>query len=295
MHALPLDINLGVERFLTDKKGRKEGIREFHLGAGGCINLGGKLITDVGEYFLKWNNNPLYPDMFKAEEKGLTLLETTQSVRTPNLFGSGISGTFQFLLLSWVSPGRQRPDYWKAFGQALAKLHKVTQACFGLDHNNYIGSLPQNNQPCRTWKEFFVSCRLEPQWKRAFDGGKFDKEDTRAIEKLYSILPDLIPLEKPALLHGDLWSGNLMTDDEGNPCFIDPAVYFGHREMDLAMMKLFGGFSPEGLHVYEEIFPLEAGFFDRIEIHNLYPLLVHVNLFGGGYVHQVKAIIKKFI
>jgi fructosamine-3-kinase len=140
--------------------------------------------------------------------------------------------------------------------------------------------------------DFFIEERLEKQLKLALSSGKMINSDADLFQRLYSRL-DIIPIEAPSLLHGDLWSGNFMTNADGMPCLIDPAVYFGHREMDLAMTKLFGGFDDEFYEAYNESFPLAAGFEERIDIHNLYPLMVHVNLFGGGYVQQVRGILKK--
>ena len=142
--------------------------------------------------------------------------------------------------------------------------------------------------------EFFIEGRLEKQIALAKNSGAIDSATVQQFNRLYNKLPEIIPEEKPSLIHGDLWNGNFMTGADGKAWLIDPAVYYGHREMDLAMTKLFGGFSTDFYESYNETFPLQKGFNNRVDIHNLYPLLVHVNLFGGGYLHEVKNILSRF-
>lgn len=174
-------------------------------------------------------------------------------------------------------------------------MHRNSSGQFGLDHDNYIGSLPQRNRFSASWAEFFVRERLAVQLQLAIDGGRIERQIASKFSAVFQRLHEWVPAEPPALLHGDLWSGNLLTSFAGNPCLIDPAVYFGHREMDLAMMRLFGGFHVDCFHAYAETFPLTPGFEDRADLYNLYPLLVHVNLFGGGYAAQVASIINRFV
>ena len=167
----------------------------------------------------------------------------------------------------------------------------MSAVSFGLDHDNYIGSLAQSNKKHADWISFFMEERIRPQLKLAMDKKLIDEGTVKQFDKLFDHFDRLIPKEKPALLHGDLWNGNFLVSDSSRAALIDPAVYFGHREMDLAMTTLFGGFDSEFYRAYDEVFPLEKGFEKRVDIHNLYPLLVHVNLFGGGYVRQVKAVL----
>jgi fructosamine-3-kinase len=163
-----------------------------------------------------------------------------------------------------------------------------------LDHDNYIGSLRQFNKYQSTWTEFFIEQRLNIQLKLAFDNGLAKSDWTKQFESLYKKLSSLLPEETPSLLHGDLWSGNLITDEHGGPCLIDPAVYYGNREADLAMTKLFGGFADEFYSVYEANSRIAPGYNDRLDLYNLYPLLVHVNLFGSSYIPSVDAILRRF-
>ena len=266
-------------------------VRNFSFASGGCINHGGKVTTSSGTYFLKWNDLKKYPGMFAAEARGLSLLRGAAAVWVPEVIHVGVPAPFQYLLLQNIEAGRQGTKYWVKFGSGLAAIHKKSSGRFGLDHDNYIGSLPQKNKLRPSWVEFFIEQRLRPQLHMATERGKVNAEVLRKFDLFYIKAPSLFPDEPPALLHGDLWGGNIMTNSQGEPCLIDPAVYYGHREADLAMTQLFGGFHPSFLDSYDEAYPLQPGYEDRLDIYNLYPLLVHVNLFGGGYLSQVLAIL----
>jgi protein-ribulosamine 3-kinase len=202
--------------------------------------------------------------------------------------------TLHILCLSLSTLLQKKTNYWKDFAQKLAQLHKNTAPIFGLDHDNYIGSLPQSNRQTQKWTDFFISQRLEPLVTKAVASGLLDSQTAQRFDRLFSKLDQLIPEEKPALLHGDLWSGNVMTDEHGEVCLIDPAVYYGHREVDLAFSTLFGAFHGEFYEAYNEAFPLEKGWKQRIDLFNLYPLLVHLILFGRSYYHQVISTLEKF-
>jgi len=175
-------------------------------------------------------------------------------------------------------------------------LRRSVAVGFGFTENNFIGSLPQDNEPEDSWCDFFWKRRLEPQMQRAVGAGRLESAIQRNLERLRRKLPDFFATpEPPSRLHGDLWGGNLHVDADGMPCLIDPAVYGGHREMDLGMMRLFGGFSAEVFDAYAEAYPLAPGYDERIMLTQLYPLLVHVNLFGGGYAESVKRILNRYM
>lgn len=269
--------------------------RGFSFASGGCINHGGKLTTSGNVYFLKWNDLNKFPGMFEAEARGLTLLRNADALSVPEVIHVGSVGSYQFLLLQHIETSGNIPDYWNDFGRGLALLHRHSATDFGLDHDNYIGSLPQRNQRAASWVEFFVEQRLRVQLRMAHDHGKIDKKVLKEFDSLFPKLSSFFPEEPPALLHGDLWGGNIMATSAGDPCLIDPAVYYGHREADLAMTQLFGGFDSSFLNAYREVYPLETGWEERLDLYNLYPLLVHVNLFGGGYANQVVSILKRFV
>jgi fructosamine-3-kinase len=200
----------------------------------------------------------------------------------------------QFLVLELVPTGAPACDFDEKLGRGLAALHRFGASGFGLDHDNFIGSLPQANAPIGSWPEFYRERRLEAQLRRAADEGRASTRMRQGFERLFRVLDDLCgPAEPPARLHGDLWGGNLLCDDRGAPCLIDPAVYGGHREMDLGMMRLFGGFGARVFEAYDEVWPLADGHHERVPLYQLYPLMVHVNLFGGSYVGSVEAALER--
>lgn len=258
--------------------------------AGGDINTVFLLNTGNRDLVIKINDAEKFPKMFEAEAKGLELLRASQSFIIPKVFRVGACGEYSYLLMQYLSPGKQMPDFWLEFAKNLAKLHYSTNSNYGLDHDNYIGSLPQKNIFTKSASQFYIEQRLQPQFEIALKRGfKFDN-----LENFYKNIANEIPEEKPSLIHGDLWSGNYLTTINGKPALIDPAVSFGPREMDIAMMQLFGGFSEEVYDSYNSIFPLELGWESRVSLWQLYYLLVHLNIFGRGYIESVEAIILKF-
>jgi fructosamine-3-kinase len=200
------------------------------------------------------------------------------------------------LVLELLENGPQARNFEDRLGEGLAALHRFGTPGFGLDHDNFIGSLPQRNLPHARWSDFYWAERLEPQLSRAVAAGQASARLRSGLERLSARLPELVgPSEPPARLHGDLWGGNLHADAQGVPCLIDPAVYGGHREVDLAMMRLFGGFGERVFRAYEAAYPLAPGHAERVELYQLYPLLVHVNLFGGSYVNSVERSLARYV
>jgi fructosamine-3-kinase len=199
----------------------------------------------------------------------------------------------EYLLLEYIQPSPKTRGYWEKFGESLAALHLNTSTHFGLDHNNRIGRLPQINTPNKSWKSFFVECRLLPQIELA--AGLIPSGLRRDLEKLIDNLENILVDEDPALIHGDLWSGNVLAGAEEEVVLIDPAVYYANREIELAFTKLFGGFADSFYRSYNAIFPIKSEFEERAEVYNLYPLLVHLNMFGLSYLGAIKEILRKFI
>ncbi len=259
---------------------------------GGSINNCFHLLTDKGSFFLKENDAVSFPGMFEAEKKGLVVLKKANAFIVPEVILLAEENGTSFLLMEFLQKSIDKYE-WRDAGKKLALLHKNTSENFGLDHHNYIGSLSQSNTQQSTWAEFYSQERILPQLKLARDQKKIDSSLVEKGERFCTKLDEIFPAEKPALLHGDLWSGNFFFSKNG-PAIFDPAVYYGHREMDLAMTKLFGGFDAEFYEGYEEEFPLEKDWRSRIDFCNLYPLLVHVNLFGGSYLEDVRGILDKF-
>ncbi|MCM5664328.1 fructosamine kinase family protein [Galbibacter mesophilus] len=263
---------------------------QFTSLSGGDINDVYHVKTDSSSYVIKVNDANKFPGMFNAEAEGLQKLENTKSFTIPKVLHVGEVENRSFLLLEFIPSGTKKSDFWIEFGERLAKLHKKSASYFGFEEDNYIGSLPQHNQKCTSATEFYISQRLEPQFKMAHECGySFNN-----LTSFYKNLENIIPNESSALIHGDLWSGNFMVDADGNPCLIDPAISYAPREMDIAMMHLFGGFSSELFHVYNEKFPLQPEWKSRIDLWQLYYLLVHLNLFGTSYLPSVKRIVERF-
>ncbi|HEY3496981.1 MAG TPA: fructosamine kinase family protein [Polyangiaceae bacterium] len=267
--------------------------------SGGDINDAFEIaLCDGRRVFVKTNRQA--PDgMFAAEARGLRWLASAGSLRVPRVLAvssGGAEGGAEFLALELLDPAPRRACFDEELGRGLAALHASGAPSFGLDHDNFIGSLPQSNRSHATWPEFFRAERLEPQLRRAEREGRVGSSLLRAFDRLYGKLPELVgPPEAPARLHGDLWGGNLHVDEAGAPCLIDPAAYAGHREVDLAMMRLFGGFSERVFAAYAESHPLAPGHAERVPLYQSYPLLVHVNLFGGGYARSVEAVLARYV
>lgn len=291
--SIPGSILDQIRRWLANRYGFPCRIHGHRRLAGGCIHHAVGLETSEGMFFLKWNNADQAGN-FSAEQRGLRLLaeHTKNFTAVPLTYGS--NDHFSFLLTEFIEQGSPAPDFWRDFGERLAGLHRNTAPLFGLDHDNFIGRLPQSNRQHPDYVSFFTRERLRPQVQRAQVAGLIGTETGRAFERLFGLLPELLPDEPPALLHGDLWQGNFLCGPEGRAVLIDPAVYYGHREAEIAFTQLFGGFSPEFYAAYEESFPLAAGWRERTSLFNLYPLLVHLNLFGRSYLPEIKQILNVY-
>lgn len=283
-----------VLELLREKGFPAQEINSYQMLGGGSINDVYKLDVAGETFVLKTNIPGVYPLMFEKETHGLDLLKSNSQFKIPELIGFVEGEEICFLLLEYIPAGNPSKDFWRDFAEKLAQLHQVksTKDKFGLDYDNYIGSLYQSNNWESDWSKFYAEQRLLPLFEKA--GNLFNSTDRKRLDNLMNKLHELIPKEPPVLIHGDLWSGNYLISDQNEPCLIDPAVYYGHREMELAFMQMFGGYNPSLFKIYNEILPLENGFESRKEIHQLYPLLVHSVLFGGHYVQEVKGILRKF-
>ena len=284
--------------------------------SGGDINQAYAIsLSDGRRFFVKANDRaPL--DMFEGEAHGLQWLAESETLRVPAVetLGQVVHGP-AFLVLELLEPGARRGDYHEELGRGLAALHRSGAPDVGLDRDNYIATLVQPNQPpggqqgrsgdespagqtpgsSTRWAEFYATCRLMPMVARAIDRGVAPRAWVGDFDRLYARLDELVgPDEPPARLHGDLWSGNLHVAPDGRPCLIDPAVYGGHREIDLAMLELFGSPPSRFWAAYDEAHPLAPGRDERVALYQLYPLLVHVNLFGGSYVGSVESALGRY-
>jgi fructosamine-3-kinase len=248
--------------------------------AGGDIATATKLRLSSGRSaFMK--TLPHAPEgFFEAEAAGLRWLGDAGGVHVPEV----LAVEPDCLILSWVEPGKLSTEAASEFGRALAKTHDAGAPSYGLDHDGFIGRLPMPNKGATTWAEFYATKRVLPYLKLARDRGAISDEGADTVESAVRRLAELVPEEGPRRLHGDLWNGNVIWTHDGGCCVIDPAAHGGHRETDLAMLALFGlPQLPRVLQAYEEVSPLADGWEDRVGIHQLFPLLVHAVLFGGGY------------
>lgn len=265
-----------------------------HPLGGGCIHHAHRIETQQGRLFLKYNHLR-EADNFDAESRGLKLLQEAEMLRVPEVKRLGQTKTHAYLLLEFIEEGRRSSQFWHHLGLGLARLHQQTASVFGLNHDNYIGALTQSNHQHASWTDFFVQERLQPMLRMAVNRGRMPKEMRADFQRLFTQLHTFFPDEPPALIHGDLWGGNLLCDAQGAPVLIDPAVYYGHREIELAFMTLFDSQPSAFYEAYESVWPLETGWRDRFDLYNLYPLLVHVNLFGGGYLNSVRHILRQYV
>jgi fructosamine-3-kinase len=282
-----------IAHIVLNALGKTTRIEDFKSLSGAGPNLTGYLKTNKGDYFLKSNTDE-DSSIFDLEERGLNLLRINTSLYVPAVLASGTFQAENFLLMEWINTGTRQRDFFEKLGRGIAELHCATRAKFGLDDDNFISVLPQSNKDSTSWTDFYINQRLAPQLKLAFDKGMVGRDFLIHFDTLATVFADFFPREQPALLHGDLWSGNFMSNPSGSPVLIDPAVYYGHREMDLAFSHLFGGFDANFYRAYEEAFPLQAGFRERMPLYQLYPLLVHLNLFGKSYLSSINQILHRY-
>jgi len=279
---------------LSCQSGMKIHINYAEKIPGGDLNETFKLNTDSGLLFLKMTDASNGPEMFEREFMGLETLGATNTLTVPRPLATGNSGGKIFLVTEFMEKGGANPDFWENFAAGLSRLHRHTQPHFGLPQANYISTIKQYNTPYSSWSVFYAFNRLQPLTKVAYDRQALDKQMVTQMESLWKHLPQIFPDEPPALVHGDLWSGNFMVGSNGKACVYDPAVYYGNREMDLATARLFGGFDTRFFFTYQSMFPLANGWQQRIGVCQLYPLLVHLLLFGGSYYNSVKDVLKSF-
>lgn len=276
---------------ILNELGRGEPVQLKGIG-GGCIaEARVAIFADGSRVFVKSAAGA--PGMFEREAEGLRALAVAGAIRIPEVLAVGKEA----LVLEMIHEAPKKAGFFESFGRAFARLHDHRGPSFGFPHDNFIGSTPQCNQPLDGygWPEFFLERRLRFQAKLAADRGH-GTEIEHLLDRAEGPITEMLgaAIELPSILHGDLWSGNFIVDERGEACLIDPAVYYGHREADLAMTRLFGGFSSEFYAAYDEASPLAPGHEDRLPIYQLYHLLNHLNLFGGAYYAQSVRILQRY-
>lgn len=266
---------------------------------GGDINHAARFAVNGTRYFVKWSREAP-ASMFPAEADGLRRLSEAGEIRIPAVIalGEAEGACPAYLALEWIETDGSATDAtMEDFGARLAALHRHTTSQHGLERDNFIGLLPQRNTPDPAWSAFYRDQRIRPQMEMARQRGLLPKRREDLLTRLIERLPDLLDdtAIQPALLHGDLWGGNYLVDDQGEAVLIDPAVYYGHREMDLAMTALFGGFSRRFYEAYVATYPLDPGYEDRQPLYQLYYILAHLNLFGESYGGRVDSLAARYV
>lgn len=303
--------------------GDPAGMQIYPVGGGSINNAFQVLTKENKRWFGKFNDAGKFPDLFVKEDRGLALLRRQNIIRVPRVIACTTSGGYQVLLLEWIEEGLRSPRFWQIFGEQLARLHRITADGFGLEEDNYMGALPQDNTSAATWTEFFTRRRLEPQIRLAIDQGLLDKTAIRHFERLYSMLSSLFPPEPPrcymvicgaaiscvtrrgipssstppsiCLPGRILW--NVMHPGKTSNDGLRPSRpwrLLGHRSMDLAMTTLFGGFDRPFYEAYAAHYPFPANYREQWDICNLYPLLIHLNLSGKSYQSAILRTIQRF-
>ncbi len=288
-------IRMCIEK-LTDNCGTAVQLTGSRSVGGGCINHALKISTTVGDFFLKWNASAP-ADMFQKEAAGLIEMALSNSdLVIPRVIWSKENGDSpSLLLMEFLAPPNNTSGFDERLGRGLAQMHRKTAPAFGFHHSNYCGTTVQNNSWTTSWAEFYARRRIWNLVQQIKTTRGISSDDQNIYEKLVERLPKLLSHgEIPSLIHGDLWSGNYMYTSRG-PALIDPACYYADREMELGMMKLFGGFSAAVWNAYAEEFPLPEGWKQRIRLYQLYHVLNHYLLFGGSYGWEALEIAKEYL
>lgn len=271
-----------------------EEIRKYISLSGGDISQAYKVSTQKQHYFLKLQPKKAALTMFQAEKTSLETIAGSNTIAVPQVYDVGLHQGIGYILMEYIEPKAGTADDFKTLATQLASMHKIHSQRFGFNHSNFIGSLAQSNSHCDNWTDFYLQERLLPQLELAVSKGLLNAGELPKNSRMRQELDIYFANCKPSLLHGDLWSGNFLFALDGTPYLIDPASYYGHHEVDIAMTRLFGGFHPEFYRTYQELLAPTDQTEARIALYQLYYLLVHLNLFGSTYYHSVKRIIKTY-
>ena len=285
-----------MEKILKDHLAEVIGnpIKSLTALSGGDISTAYLVRTKKANYFIKINRSPHALDMFCKEELGLKAISSAGSIRAPKVHSVNQFSSYAYIIMEYIEPKTPGFNDYACLGLQLAKMHLLQRSEFGWSTNNYIGTLPQSNRTNHSWSQFYTAERLKPQLDLAVSKGCLEMSQIPNVEKMIKVIQENIPEVEPSLLHGDLWSGNYLISKDGSPYLIDPAVYYGHNEVDIAMTQLFGGFGSSFYNAYHEIIPRIDGDEIRTELYQLYYLLVHLNHFGRSYYAPVLRIMNRY-
>jgi protein-ribulosamine 3-kinase len=284
------ELRIAIERKLQLQFKTSEHLKVLNQVGGGSINQAYRLLFGQLNLFLKLNRKSAMPALFERECDGLKELHRASKIKIPKTILQDYFEEHAYLVLEWIETTTPTQKFWNNLAEGIVSMHQLKGERFGNCPDNYIGSLHQSNKSAGKWSEFWVNERLLPQLQICKN--ELSPAIHRSFESCFLRADDLFPEEKPSLLHGDLWVGNILVGRNDEVYLIDPAVYYGHREMDIAMMRLFGGVDAAFYSYYQEEYPMESGWELRLQLAMLYPLLVHVNLFGRSYVSQIEQIMK---
>ena len=275
--------------------GREVGIQQSQAVGGGCIHEACFLQLECGDRVFAKTSPGSNIDPFDSEASGLQALASTGTFRIPDVLAIAMLQTGKsVLVLEAIQESRRAPDYFEKFARQLAGLHRAPVGdLFGFETDNFIGATPQPNSMSESWSDFFARQRLAFQLRLAGEKGfgRLQRDGMRLVERIDRWIPEC---QTPSLIHGDLWSGNYLADENGGPVLIDPAPYYADREAELGMTTLFGGLPPRFYEIYNEVFPLNDGYQQRVLLYKLYHLLNHLNLFGNTYLADCETIVSNF-
>jgi protein-ribulosamine 3-kinase len=271
----------------------QENINLFSSVGGGSINDAFRYSIGNEEFFVKYNNE--VTGIIEKEVDGLKAIADLNCIATPNVIAFEKVEGYEVLVLPFIRSGLRTPQAWENFGEQLAMLHTKPAPHYGWHQSNFIGSLSQSNENCDQFTDFFIYQRLKPQIHLAQQNHYFTSKELKLFDVLFQKLNEILPDTQPSLVHGDLWSGNFMIGEEEKPFLIDPSIHYNFRETDIAFTHLFGSFDSKFYEAYNAHFPLAPRFSERIPLYNIYPLLVHLNLFGSGYYGSVMNNLNQYV
>jgi fructosamine-3-kinase len=280
-----------IQKFINSL--HQDRINSFSSVGGGSINDAYRYAVGSEEFFIKYNNE--VEGIIEMEVDGLNAIAGLNCIATPEVIAFEKIEGYEILVLPLIRGGLKSSKAWRNFGKQLAMMHTKPAPHYGWHQSNFIGSLPQTNEHCDDFISFFINQRLKPQIQLAQQNQYFSSKELNQFNDLFQKLNEILPETKPSLVHGDLWSGNFMIGEEDKPYLIDPSIHYNFRETDIAFTHLFGRFDSEFYDSYNHHFPLASGFQDRVALYNIYPLLVHLNIFGSSYYSSVMNSLHQYV